>query len=134
MQSRKQEEENRRGSKGLFVFLNYLLREEIYLRLSFASFLWSPTRSKRKKKATQTKNLRGFYCYSEHYFCTFVILLIRLLGCLSKAQSTSSSGKVLWTLPPITNPQSCRTFSRASSLLSATTSNTPSKMYRVRTL
>ena len=51
MQSRKQEEENRRGSKGLFVFLNYLLREEIYLRLSFASFLWSPTRSKRKKRS-----------------------------------------------------------------------------------
>ena len=51
MQSRKQEEENRRGSKGLFVFLNYLLREEIYLRLSFASFLWSPTHSKRKKRS-----------------------------------------------------------------------------------
>ena len=50
MQSRKQEEENRRGSKGLFVSLNYLLRGEIYLRLSFASFLWSPTRSKRKKR------------------------------------------------------------------------------------
>ena len=51
MQSRKQEEENRRGSKGLFAFLNYLLREEIYLRLSFASFLWSSTRSKRKKRS-----------------------------------------------------------------------------------
>ena len=51
MQSRKQEEENRRGSKGLFVFLNYLLREEIYLRLSFASLLWSPARSKTKKRS-----------------------------------------------------------------------------------
>ena len=51
MQSRKQEEENRRGSKGLFAFLNYLLREEIYLRLSFVSFLWSSTRSKRKKRS-----------------------------------------------------------------------------------
>ena len=39
-----------------------------------------------RKEATQTENLRGFYYYSEHYFCTFVILLIRLLGCLSKAQ------------------------------------------------
>ena len=48
-----------------------------------------------RKEATQTKKLRGFYCYSEHYFCTFVILSIRLLGCLSKAQFTSSSGKVL---------------------------------------
>ena len=40
----------------------------------------------RKKEATQIFGLRGFYYYSEHYFCTFVILLIRLLGCLSKAQ------------------------------------------------
>ena len=72
--------------------------------------------------------------YSEHYFCTFVILLTRLLGCLPKAQFISSSGKVLWILPPITNPQFCRTFCRAFSLLSATTSNTPSKMYCVRTL
>ena len=57
-----------------------------------------------RKEATQTENLRGFYCYSEHYFCTFVILLTRLLGCLSKAHELlrallekfiSSSGKVL---------------------------------------
>ena len=48
-----------------------------------------------RKEATQIFGLRGFYCYSEHYFCTFVILSIRLLGCLSKAQFISSSGKVL---------------------------------------
>ena len=57
-----------------------------------------------RKEATQTKKLRGFYCYSEHYFCTFVILSIRLLECLSKAHELlrvllekfiSSSGKVL---------------------------------------
>ena len=51
MQSRKQEEENRRGIKGLFVFLNYLLREDFFLRLSFASLLWSPARSKTKKRS-----------------------------------------------------------------------------------
>ena len=56
------------------------------MRLSFASFLWSPTRLKRKKRSHANFGLRSFYCYSEHYFCTFVILLIRLLGCLSKAQ------------------------------------------------
>jgi len=38
-----------------------------------------------KKEATQTKNLRGFCYYSAGYFYTFVILSIRLLGCLSKA-------------------------------------------------
>ena len=48
-----------------------------------------------RKEATQIFGLRGFYYYSEGYFCTFVILSIRLLGCLSKAQFISSSGKVL---------------------------------------
>jgi hypothetical protein len=48
-----------------------------------------------RKEATQTENLRGFCYYSKGYFCTFVILSIRLLGCLSKAQFISSSGKVL---------------------------------------
>ena len=65
------------------------------MRLSFASFLWSPTRSKKKKRSHANFGLRGFYCYSEYYFCTFVILLIRLLGCLSNAQFISSSDKVL---------------------------------------
>ena len=41
---------------------------------------------RQRKEATQIENLRGFYYYSERCFCTFVILLIRLLGCLSKAQ------------------------------------------------
>jgi len=57
-----------------------------------------------RKEATQTENLRGFCCYSEGYFCTFVILSIRVLGCLLKAHELlrallekfiSSSGKVL---------------------------------------
>ena len=50
---------------------------------------------RQRKEATQTENLRGFCYYSEGDFCTFVILSIRLLGCLSKAQFISSSGKVL---------------------------------------
>ena len=57
-----------------------------------------------RKRSHANFGLRGFYCYSEHYFCTFVILLIRLLGCLSNAHELlrallekfiSSSGKVL---------------------------------------
>ena len=50
---------------------------------------------RKRKEATQIFGLRGFCYYSEGYFCTFVILSIRLLGCLSKAQFISSSGKVL---------------------------------------
>ena len=74
------------------------------MRLSFASFLWSPARSKIKKRSYANFGLRGFCYYSEEYFCTFAILLIRLLGCLSKAHELlrallekfiSSSGKVL---------------------------------------
>ena len=66
-----------------------------FLRLSFASLLWSPTRSKTKKEATQIFGLRGSWSYSRHCFYTFVILSIRLLGCLSNAQFISSSGRVL---------------------------------------
>ena len=50
---------------------------------------------RQRKEATQTENLRGSWFHSEYYFCTFVILSIRLLGCLSNAQFISSSGKVL---------------------------------------
>ena len=57
-----------------------------------------------RKEATQTENLRGFCYYSAGYFYTFVILSIRVLGCLSKVHELlrallekfiSSSGKVL---------------------------------------
>ena len=57
-----------------------------------------------RKEATQNFGLRGFCYYSEGYFCTFVILSIRLLGCLSNAHELlrallekfiSSSGRVL---------------------------------------
>lgn len=52
----------------------------------------------------QIFGLRGSLCYLEGYFCTFVIVSIRLLGCLSNAHELlrallekfiSSSGKVL---------------------------------------
>ena len=71
MQSRKQEEENRRGSKGLFAFLNYLLREEIYLRLSFASFLWSSTRSKRKKRSHANRKFAWLLLLFRRLFLYF---------------------------------------------------------------
>ena len=71
MQSRKQEEENRRGSKGLFAFLNYLLREEIYLRLSFASFLWSSTRSKRKKRSHANRKFAWLLLLFRRIFLHF---------------------------------------------------------------
>ena len=77
----------------MFIEDNYILISSS--RLSFASFLWSPTRSKRKKRSHANFGLRGFCYYSAGYFYTFVILSIRLLGCLSKAQFISSSGKVL---------------------------------------
>ena len=77
----------------MFIEDNYILISSS--RLSFASFLWSPTRSKTKKRSHANFDLRGFCYYSEGYFCTFIILSIRLLGCLSKAQFISSSGKVL---------------------------------------
>ena len=48
------------------------------LRFSFASFLWSPARSKRKKRSHANFSLRGFCYYLGGYFCTFIILSIRL--------------------------------------------------------
>ena len=84
MQSRKQEEENRRGSKGLFAFLNYLLREEIYLRLSFASFLWSSTRSKRKKRSHANRKFawllllfRRLFLYFHYSTYSFVRMSVK---------------------------------------------------------
>ncbi len=50
---------------------------------------------RQRKEATQIFGLRGSLSYSRCYFYTFVILSIRLLGCLSNAQFISSSGKVL---------------------------------------
>ena len=66
----------------MFIEDNYILISSS--RLSFASFLWSPTRSKRKKRSHANFGLRGFCYYSAGYFYTFVILSIRVLGCLSK--------------------------------------------------
>ena len=86
----------------MFIEDNYILISSS--RLSFASFLWSPTRSKRKKRSHANFGLRGFCYYSAGYFYTFVILSIRVLGCLSKVHELlrallekfiSSSGKVL---------------------------------------
>jgi len=49
---------------------------------------------RKRKEATQTESLRGS-CLFSGYSYTFVILSIRLLGCLSNTQFTTSSGKVL---------------------------------------
>ena len=79
-----------------------IVKEMNSLNLFFCIFVRHSL--KRKKEATQIFYLRGFCYYSEGYFCTFVILSIRLLGCLSKAHELlsallekliSSSGKVL---------------------------------------
>jgi len=66
-----------------------------FLRPSFASLLWSPTRSKTKKRSHVNFGLRGSWSYSRCCFYTFVILSIFVLGCLSNAQFISLSGKVL---------------------------------------
>ena len=80
MQSRKQEEENRRGSKGLFAFLNHLFREEIYLRLSFASFLWSPARSKKKKRSRTNFRFAWLFVLFGRLFLHFRYSVYSLVG------------------------------------------------------
>ena len=63
------------------MIVRILISCDILLLLFFGRLLVK----RERKEATQIFGLRGFYCYSKHYFCTFVILLIRLLGCF-KAQ------------------------------------------------
>ena len=84
-----------------------------------------------------TKERSGRQICRPLYSVSFSWTVIRPVltsGWVEKAQLISSSGRVLWIFPPITNPQFWMTFCRASSLLSATTSNTPSNIYCVRTL
>ena len=98
----------------------------VSLLLSFPPFFCS-----RKKGAGGGYAVR---LYTAVYSFWMVIRLVFTSGCVENAQLISSSGKVLWMLLPITNLQFCRIFCRAFSLLLARTSNTPSKMYCVRTL
>ena len=49
----------------------------------------------KEKKPRKPKICVALSFYSRCYFYTFVILSIRLSGCLSNAQFISSSGKVL---------------------------------------
>ena len=84
----------------------------------------------RKERAADVPPVKFAVVYSFW----MVIRMVFTSGWVENAQFISSSGKVLWMLPPITNPQSCRTFRRASSLLSARTSNMPLKIYCVFTL
>ena len=73
------------------MIVRILISCDILLLLFFGRLLVK----RERKEATQIFGLRGSCYYSEGYFCTFVILLIRLLGCLSNAQFISSSDKVL---------------------------------------
>ena len=68
MQSRKQEEENRRGIKGLFVFLNYLLREDFFCDFLLLLYFGRLLVQRQRKEATQIFGLRGSCFDAESFY------------------------------------------------------------------
>lgn len=69
----------------------------------------------------------GRYKHRRPYFHLLLIVIFPICfsGCVSKFHLTSPSGKVVCISPPITKPHSFNISSFASSLLKASTSNTP---------
>ena len=125
----------------MFIEDNYILISSS--RLSFASFLWSPTRSKKKKRSHANFRFAWLLLLFSRLFLHFRYSVYSFVGMSVKKPRVVESiarkiyfiiGQSAVNASTHNQPTICRTFCRASSLLSATTSNTPSKTYCVRTL
>ena len=84
--------------------MSFLLLSTLFSATFFCFFSLVAYSVKTKKRSHAFFSLRCSLCYLEGYFCTFLILSIRLLGCLSNTHELlrallkkliSSSGKVL---------------------------------------
>ena len=116
----------------MFIEDNYILISSS--RLSFASFLWSPTRSKKKKRSHANFRFAWLLVLFKVLFLHFRYFVYSSVRVYIESPIYLIIGQSAVNASTHNQPTICRTFCRASSLLSATTSNTPSKTYCVRTL
>ena len=114
-----------------------------FQQLSFASLLLSPVCSKKEKRSHASfrfawllvlfKVLYLHFRYSAYLFIRMNVKRPRVVESIAR-KIYLIIGQSAVNTSPITKSQFCRTFCRASSLFSTTTSNTPLKTYCILTL